>query len=313
MALFWQSAFLLSLAVAASVHAEMKLDCRPGFVSLVWTESRSRADPSLFRLGGCAPTSTTARSATFNVEFTDCNFRSMVTGSQLLYTSELTYSSDSKGQTLIQPVVCIFNRPKDYFPITYDPVFETSGQSDLIFHMALMNDDFSGPAESTHFALGSFIPIMARVEQNSHQPLLLLMEECVAATTPQLHPDSNLYNIITNKGCLTDSKRSRSRFEPREMSSEIHLSLQAFRFALGEEVFIHCKLVAWDPEGLDATKKACRFVKGHGWKLLDNPAFSNLCDCCDSSCKSRWTRSTHSGHHGMAQNVVLGPLTITEE
>nr|XP_057923672.1 zona pellucida sperm-binding protein 3-like [Doryrhamphus excisus] len=311
MAYFWHGAVLFSLVVAASVHAEMKLDCRPGFVSLVWTERRSQVDTSLFRLGSCTPTSTTAWAATFNVEFIDCGFRSMVTGNQFVYSSELTYS-DSKGQTLIQPVVCMFDRPNDWFPITYDPVFETYGQSDLVFHMALMNDDFSGPAESTRFTLGSFIPIMARVEQNTHQPLLLLMEECVAATTPQLHPDSHLYNIITNKGCLTDSKRSRSRFEPRTMTSEILLSLQAFKFALGEEVFIHCKLVAWNPEGIDTTKKACSFVKGQGWKLLDNPAYSNLCDCCETSCKSRWTRSTHPGHHGIAQKVVLGPLTITD-
>lgn len=74
------------------------------------------------------------------------------------------------------------------------------------------------------------------------------------------------------------------------------------------------------------------------WELLDNAAYSNLCDCCDSSCKSRWTRSTVSGicttsavlnsthcialklfvfspktgKHGMVQKAVLGPLTITD-
>ena len=44
------------------------------------------------------------------------------------------------------------------------------------------------------------IPIMASVEQTSHQPLLLLLEECVAATTPELHHETSLYPIITNKG-----------------------------------------------------------------------------------------------------------------
>lgn len=60
--------------------------------------------------------------------------------------------------------------------------------------------DFSGPAESTSFPLGTIIPIKASVEQNTHQPLLLLLEECVAATTEELQPESNLYEIITNKG-----------------------------------------------------------------------------------------------------------------
>lgn len=61
-------------------------------------------------------------------------------------------------------------------------------------------DDFSGPAESTTFTLGSLIPIMASVEQHSHQPLLLLLEECVATPTPDLWFDGNAYDIVTNKG-----------------------------------------------------------------------------------------------------------------
>lgn len=121
-------------------------------------------------------------------------------------------------------------------------------------------DDFSGPAESASFPLGSLIPIMASVEQHNHQPLLLLLDECVAATTPDLWSD-NTYTIISNKGyvrltctvvcssrclgsknsfepprCLLDSKVSRSRFETRRKSNEIQLLLQAFKFGLEEEV-----------------------------------------------------------------------------
>lgn len=62
-------------------------------------------------------------------------------------------------------------------------------------------DDFSGPAESTTFTLGSLIPIMAGVEQHRHQPLLLLLDECVATTTPDLWADGNAYDLIANKGC----------------------------------------------------------------------------------------------------------------
>lgn len=61
-------------------------------------------------------------------------------------------------------------------------------------------DDFSGPAESTTFPLGSLIPIMATVEQHNHQPLLLLLDECVAAATPDLQSNDEAYAIITNMG-----------------------------------------------------------------------------------------------------------------
>lgn len=30
------------------------------------------------------------------------------------------------------------------------------------------------------------------------------------------------------------------------------------------QVFIHCSLVAWDPNGLGNTKKACHYIKDYG-------------------------------------------------
>ncbi|XP_019961368.2 zona pellucida sperm-binding protein 3-like [Paralichthys olivaceus] len=314
MALFWQGVLLAILVAAISVNADMTLDCRPDSVMLVWTESRTLVDPSLFRLSDCFPTSFSGRQVVFNVGFNDCSFRTLVTGNRLIYSNDLMYisSSDSHILPFTHPVVCSYERPKDWYPVIYDPVFGTYGQGALVFHIGLMNDDFSGPAESTSFPLGSLIPIMASVEQNSHQPLLLLVDECVAAATPELTPESDLYPIITNKGCLVDSKTSRSKFEPRQRSSEIHLSLQAFRFSIGKEVYLHCQLVAWDPVGLDNTKKACNYIRNHGWELLDDPAYSNLCDCCDSTCKSRRMRRTTSGKSGVEQKAVLGPFTVTE-
>uniref|UniRef100_A0A8C2Z3V2 Zona pellucida glycoprotein 3f, tandem duplicate 1 n=1 Tax=Cyclopterus lumpus TaxID=8103 RepID=A0A8C2Z3V2_CYCLU len=273
----------------------MKLDCGTDFVTLVWTEGRSRADTSLFRLGNCFPTSFSATEAVFSVDFDDCDFRRIVC---------------NWGSRCFTLVFCC--RPEDWYPRLYAPIFNTYGLGDLEFHFGLMNADFSGPAESTSFPLGSFIPIMASVAQESHQPLLLFLQECVAATTPELQPESTLYPIIANEGCLVDSLVSRSKFEPRQKSSELHLSLQAFRFGLGEEVFIHCKLMAWDPNSLDNTKKACHYVKEHGWEQLDNSASRYLCACCESDCKSRRVRSLASGKRGMAQQAVLGPLTITD-
>ncbi|KAI4804576.1 hypothetical protein KUCAC02_026200 [Chaenocephalus aceratus] len=235
-------------------------------------------------------------------------------GKYLLYKNELTFRPRRRPSpaAYVYPIECVYPRPKDWYATIYDPVFKTYSLGDLQFNIGLMNDDFSGPAESTRFPLGSIIPIMASVVQKTHQPLLLLLEECVAATTPELYPESTMYPIISNKGCLLESVSSRSKFEPRQKSSEIRLSLQTFTFAMGEEVFIHCKLLAWDPNGLDSTKKACHFVEGHGWELLDNLAQSNLCDCCESKCKSRRQRSVASEKHGMVQKAVIGAFTITD-
>lgn len=113
----------------------MKLDCWPDFVTLVWTESRSEADTSLFRLGNCFPSSLTAEEAVFNVYFSDCNFRRLVSsrmmstsskpfwktnafcltqvsGDHLMYTNDLTYVSSpgSDIEPFSQLVICSYKR-----------------------------------------------------------------------------------------------------------------------------------------------------------------------------------------------------------
>lgn len=63
-----------------------------------------------------------------------------------------------------------------------------------------LTENITGLAKTNLVPLGSFMPIWAAVEQKSHQPLLLLMDECVAASTAELQPDSEVYTIIGNKG-----------------------------------------------------------------------------------------------------------------
>lgn len=55
-------------------------------------------------------------------------------------------------------------------------------------------------AKTNVVSLGSYMPIWASVDQKFHQPLLLLMEECWAASTAELQDDSEVYSIVTNKG-----------------------------------------------------------------------------------------------------------------
>ncbi|KAK7945135.1 hypothetical protein WMY93_000863 [Mugilogobius chulae] len=180
--------------------------------------------------------------------------------------------------------------------------------------MALLNAELTGIAKSNIIPLGSFMPIWAAVDQKSHQPLLLLMEECVAATTPKLHPDDQVYPLITNKGCLVESQRGNSVFLSRYHSSSIILYLQSFRFGLGQEVYIHCKLVAWDPDLLDTTKKACYYSKTkERWELLDSPERSSICSCCASNCKTRSKRQTDNEPEGLSYRSVVGPVIMVEQ
>ncbi|CAL8277809.1 unnamed protein product [Lota lota] len=105
------------------------------------------------------------------------------------------------------------------------------------------------------------MPIWAAVEQKSHQPMLLLMDECVAAATPELQPGGQYFPLVGNQGCLLASTWGKSKFLPRYHSSALILYLQTFKLAFTDEVYIHCTLEAWDPSALAQNKKACHIVE----------------------------------------------------
>uniref|UniRef100_A0A8C1C4U4 Zona pellucida glycoprotein 3f, tandem duplicate 1 n=1 Tax=Cyprinus carpio carpio TaxID=630221 RepID=A0A8C1C4U4_CYPCA len=295
----------LILAGFLVAQAAITVDCGKNSVSVRWVDADSQVDPSLLRLGDCPPTQVSVKSqgseAVFYAEFWACNIRRLVTNNQIIFEAEITSPTLSKATPIYYPVACAYERPEDWVPPLYDPLlFHTHGQGDLAFRISLMKDDFSGVATTTTFSLGSTIPIAASVAQQNHQPLILLLDECLASTTPELGPDSHVYPIITNNGCLVDSKNTNSRFLPRKQLSEIRLSLQAFKFAIGEDVYLHCRLVAWDPSDLDGGKKACQYDRiSSRWGLIDDPSQSSLCSCCDTNCQGRKKRGITAGHSSL--------------
>ncbi|XP_042633393.1 zona pellucida sperm-binding protein 3-like [Cyprinus carpio] len=306
----------LILAGFLVAQAAITVDCGKNSVSVRWVDADSQVDPSLLRLGDCPPTQVSVKSqgseAVFYAEFWACNIRRLVTNNQIIFEAEITSPTLSKATPIYYPVACAYERPEDWVPPLYDPLlFHTHGQGDLAFRISLMKDDFSGVATTTTFSLGSTIPIAASVAQQNHQPLILLLDECLASTTPELGPDSHVYPIITNNGCLVDSKNTNSRFLPRKQLSEIRLSLQAFKFAIGEDVYLHCRLVAWDPSDLDGGKKACQYDRiSSRWGLIDDPSQSSLCSCCDTNCQGRKKRGITADSSTL--NSVIGPLVIIE-
>ncbi|KAI7809410.1 putative protein with a zona pellucida-like domain [Triplophysa rosa] len=308
-----------------SVHSCMVYElyiqvvCKESSVHIKWKVNKSMSgNPARLLLGNCFPSSFTNTSnghaeAEFIYQLSDCQFRRMGTWKYLIYVNTLTHRPLPKPYppTFTYPVRCVYDGPQGWTPFFQSPA---QGHGELAFHMAILNYNFSGPAESNVFPLGSFIPIWAEVDQQAHQPLVLLLEECVATTTLEMYPDNLTYPLITNEGCLVDGKTTLSRFLPRYHSSSILLHLQAFRFAVGEEVYIHCKLIAWDPDDLNESRKACNYNKTtEAWELLDDPNKNRLCQCCDSTCKGRAKRDAESAPQGLVLKSVLGPLTITED
>ncbi|MGH0165726.1 UNVERIFIED_CONTAM: hypothetical protein FKN15_049515 [Acipenser sinensis] len=222
-------------------------------------------DPKGFLLGSCSLSSGSYNTLQFQSGLLDCRFMRMVTSNIISYMNVLTYQPTQSGfyQTpFTQAIVCTYTKLSGWTPPVYNPALgDASGFGKLEFTMGIMNEEFSAPRTSSLFFLGSPINIAAAVKQQFHMPLMVYMEECVSASTPELSPSSQTYPLIANHGCFVDSQAASSRFLPRVQTSEIRLVVQAFKFTqLNTDVYIHCQLLAWDPAQLsNPTKKAFSF------------------------------------------------------
>ncbi|KAJ8268668.1 hypothetical protein COCON_G00138400 [Conger conger] len=320
---FWLGVLVLNVVVTVVVKADdgdVHIECGNGTIRVTWRTAQDVEFNRVF-LGSCFafPYDVTdlpdgRMEIAFRVHFHQCRIKRQIMGKWVTFSTKLTYRPLPKGQPPVftYPVECMYRRPKDWFKGFPGAGFGTAiGRGSLLFYMGIANGDFSGPAQSSTFYLGSLIPVWAAVDQQDHLPLLLLMDECVATTTPEPDPSGPVYPIISNGGCLLDSKIGSSRFLPRRQSSELNLLLQAFQFAVGQEVYLHCTVVAWDPLALDKSRKACHYSKElEGWELLDDPSDNSLCSCCDSRCKYRDRRSLDLGVQGVGHTATVGPFTI---
>ncbi|XP_017276315.2 zona pellucida glycoprotein 3f, tandem duplicate 2 [Kryptolebias marmoratus] len=313
---------ILAVLAAALADPDIKVMCEKDSIRVIW-----RVGPQFvpyaarFFLGSCMPSKWTVLptgegEARFNYRFSDCRFTKQIKGKHLMYQTELSFRPQARPKPALfrHPVKCVYKRADNWIPKFLTPGSGvSSGQSKLVFHMALLNEQLTGVAKTNVIPLGSFMPIWAAVEQKAHQPLLMLMDECVAASTPELQPGTQVYPIIANNGCLLESKRGSSVFLPRYHSSAIILYLQAFKFGLGEQVYIHCNLIVWDSDVLNRQKKACHVKEQGSWELLDDPSRSSLCDCCDSVCTPRTKRASEQESHSRSFNSVLGPIIIVDQ
>ncbi|XP_053136127.1 zona pellucida sperm-binding protein 3-like [Hemicordylus capensis] len=285
-----------------------------------------RLDPQSLHLGNCPPSSENSPQSLLHFQYSlkECGFARLATGNTVEYSASLVYRPPSgRGRFYNRPfserINCTSHEAQRSTPAA--PVSSTSGQlsasSAPMFTVTLMNEDFSRPLDSTIFLLGSQIYIELAVQRAFHQPLQVFVDECVAATTPELNTSPRNYSIITNHGCFVDGKVSNSQFLPRQTPETLRLSLQAFGFVgVDTDIYLHCWVLVWDPNvRTDPTKKACSFLREtQRWQLLDDPS-SALCSCCDSVCHGAGSRPRrdlpgYSAEGGPRYNVVVGHLKI---
>ncbi|KAA0716212.1 Zona pellucida sperm-binding protein 3 [Triplophysa tibetana] len=308
------SCLLLMLAVSVTAQNGLSVDCSSDAVAVSWRprlDLSEKLDLSRALLGNCPPTFLGSdETLRFYVSLRDCGFHKQVSVQKVMYSSVLVYDRGPGLSFISQPLRCVYDLPPEPDKMTmFSPEDEAldeaaaAEEEEMTFSMELMNSDFSGPASSLTFKMGSSIPIRAEVD--SHRSLLMFLEKCVASTDSDISPVSPVHPIISNSGCLIEN----STFLPRRVPAEIRLYLQAFKFALGEKIFLHCDLMARDIPSMMVNGKACHFVKESSrWELLDDPSQSSVCSCCESTCPWR-----PDMRNGVSARKVLGPLIIVED
>ncbi|XP_053555816.1 zona pellucida sperm-binding protein 3 [Bombina bombina] len=279
-------------------------------------------NPQSLYLGTCNPSSTTVLKGYFVFEYSlrDCSFAFVKYDNIDTYNVRLMYIPPNDSPLLPKQfeemINCTFiriPRPTPY-PVT-QIVSKLSGVGNLMFTYQIMEDDFSQPSSKKVFVLGYPISIQLSVQTSGHLPLQIYVDYCTVAPTRNLSEATRTYSLINNHGCFIDGKEASSVFVKRPSPGVIRLVFQAFQFLdFDTDLFLHFSLVVWDPLILtDPSKKACSFIRNSNrWELLDNPAISSLCRCCDTNCKSRKRRDIQGEvqSDGLVHNVVLGPIQI---
>ncbi|KAF4112701.1 uncharacterized protein LOC131541144 [Onychostoma macrolepis] len=298
---------LLMFVAAATAQNDVSVDCGGDSVTVRWRlDSPQKLDLSRALLGDCPPISTeSGDTLLFSVSLRDCGFHRQVTLDRVTYSNLLTYDRRPALTFLSRSVRCVYD-----LPASRTTVFSAEEDYDdgaVTFSLELMNGDFSAPAPSLRFRMGSALLVRATVESRSRRPLWIYMESCMVATDADISRAARVHPIIANAGCLMESKWGNSSFLPRRRPAEIRLYLQAFKFALGQNIFLLCDLEAWDVQRVD--RRACHYIQQQRrWKLLDDPSQSYVCSSCDSS----FFRRTNAAS-GVSARKVLGPFVMEEE
>ncbi|XP_064181681.1 zona pellucida sperm-binding protein 3-like isoform X2 [Anguilla rostrata] len=243
--------------------------------------------PSSLRLGDnpksagtCAPVpeDSTSSEIVITAGLHDCDSEYKVSGDWLIYSNKLVFAPPPtvistgnliiRGARILLPIECHRRRRQRGRGETVRPTWKSftstvRGAGLLRFSLRVMTEDWSGPRNSTVFQQGEPVNLEAAVDGQWHPPLRIYVDRCVAtlSSDPLSEPS---YDIISNHGCLTDSRfsGSSSRFFPRGRRNALRFRVRG-PLSLGNspgQIFVNCHLRAALAESpSDPLNKACFF------------------------------------------------------
>ncbi|KAF1494089.1 Zona pellucida sperm-binding protein 3, partial [Pygoscelis antarcticus] len=287
----------------------------------------------------------THNTITFTAGLHECGSIVQITTDSLIYRTLLNYDpSPASNPVIIRsnpaviPIECHYPRRENVssnaIRPTWAPFSSTlSAEERLVFSLRLMNEDWSAERPFTGFQLGDVLNIQAEVGTESHVPLRLFVDSCVAALSPGTDSSPH-YAIIDFNGCLVDGRSddtSSAFITPRPREDVLRFRIDVFRFAGDARnlIYITCHLkVTPADQAPDPLNKACSFNKARNtWAPVEGTR--DICSCCEmGNCESpalsrglnpleRWPGRRFRRHDAKGKeaeaDVVIGPVLLSRD
>ncbi|XP_062841222.1 zona pellucida glycoprotein 3d tandem duplicate 1 [Trichomycterus rosablanca] len=230
-----------------------------------------RSSAHQFRFGTCEVSRSDGSFIYFHYDLNDCGGLFSVMNEQLIYSNNLVYKPDPHGFVirslpLILNIQCVYNRFHYSYKIGYIPdVGEHTFRKRLgtkgVFSLSVYNEMWEKSSVNESFTLGQQMNFEASVDF-TWKDQSIFVEACHA--TESNDPNSSpRYDLITNFGCLIDSKMtgSQSRFVLRQKNI-LRFSIDAFLFpqSTSEIFYLHCSLFVGN-SAVSSTTKSCTYSK----------------------------------------------------
>ncbi|XP_064933175.1 zona pellucida sperm-binding protein 3 isoform X1 [Columba livia] len=338
---------------AVSAHHPVWVQCQEA--QLVVTVNRDLfstgrlVNPADLTLGPAACKHSSLNPAQNTVTFTaglhECGSIVQITPNSLIYRTLLNYDpSPASNPVIIRsnpaviPIECHYPRRENVssnaIRPTWAPFSSTlSAEERLMFSLRLMNEDWSAERPFTGFQLGDVLNIQAEVGTESHVPLRLFVDSCVAALSPGTESSPH-YAIIDFNGCLVDGRSddtSSAFVTPRPREDVLRFKIDVFRFTGDARnlIYITCHLkVTPADQAPDPQNKACSFNKARNtWAPVEGTR--DICSCCETgNCESpalsrrlnpmeRWPSRRFRRHDANGKeaeaDVVIGPVLLSRD